>query len=228
MKKISVKNVVRFRNKKDQTRLTLLNNLTKQEELTTPTDGGGDYWVTSLSALSNAVKAKNTTPIKNKIIDISTKIQPGLIKQTKDMYERNLSILHYYENFNINNWLPTNAKILTKITKRVIIEIEQVPVQIEPSQVFYVEEDGTKRAGAIWFVAQLTGFSNPDLGMFAECLYIHLDKILDDQYEIEPKYCLVVEAVKNTAVNYQMILDEEVPSLLSSTLAEIRKINGTL
>lgn len=228
MKKISVKDVVRFRNNTDRTKKSLLSSLLKKEDIKSEGEGGGDYWVRSLSALSSAVKEGNTDPVKNKIADVSSKIQPGLIKKTRDMYERNIAILYHYEDFNIDNWLPDRSKIITKANKKVIIDIESVPVQIAPSQVFYFEKDGIKKIGAIWFVAQLGGFAEPDLGIFAECLYIHLSHLFKDKYQVEPRNCLVVEVVKNTEVDYQMILDKAIPSLLSSVLKEIRKVNGTL
>jgi hypothetical protein len=228
MKKISVKDVVRFRNKKERSRETLLNNLLKKEDVKSDSEGGGDYWIIATSALSNAVKVGNTNSVKNKITEVGDKIQPNLTKQSKDMYEKNLNILHYYEDFNVADWLPDNTKILTRANKKVIVEIESVPVQISPSQVFYFEEDGIEKVGAIWFIAQLGGFAEPDLGIFAECLYIHLSHLFKDKYQVEARNCVVVEVVKNTEVNYQMILDNEIPSLLSSVLKDIRKVNGTL
>ena len=80
MKKISVKNIVVFRSKSEKNQKTFLNSLNKEKDVNS--EGGGDYWVRSLSALSAAVKEKSTEPVKNKIADISGGLTPNLTKQT--------------------------------------------------------------------------------------------------------------------------------------------------
>lgn len=220
MKKISVKNIVVFKNKSEKSRKTFLNNIGKSNEVIL--DGGGDYWVRSLSALSNAVKEKNTDPIKNKIVDISNDFKPNMIKQTKDMYERNLNILHNYENFDFGNLLPVNAKILSKNSKKAIIDINGIPVQITPSQVYSFEDGENKCVGAIWFLAKLEGFKKPELGMFAEALHIYLSANFENSYQVSAKNCLIVDVLNKEEVNYQMIADSEIASLLFETLEIIK------
>lgn len=220
MKRISVKNIVTFRNKTEKSRKTFVNNLGKNNEISL--DGGGDYWVRSLSALSNAIKEKNTEPIKKKIADISNDFKPSMIKQTKVMYERNLHILHNYEDFNFSNWLPGNAKILSKNSKKAIIDISSLPVQITPSQIYSFEEGGNKCVGAIWFLAKLEGFKKEELGIFAEALHIYLVTNFGNNHHISAKNCLIVDVLNKEEVNYQMIVDEEIPSLLFETLESIK------
>jgi hypothetical protein len=221
MKKMSVKNIVVFRNKSEKSQKTFLNNLGKSNE--TILDGGGDYWVRSLSALSNAVKEQNTDPIKNKIIDMSNDFKPNMIKQTKDMYERNLNILHNYEDFDFSNWLPVNARILSRNSKKAIIDISGVPVQITPSQVYSFEDGEHKCVGAIWFLAKLQGFKKSELGIFAEALHIYLSANFENSYYVSAKNCLIVDVLNKEEVNYQMIVDGEIPSLLFETLESIKK-----
>lgn len=220
MKKISVKNIVTFRNKSEKTRKTFIDNLGKRNEVVS--DGGGNYWVRSLSALSNAVKEKSTEPIKEKIADILKDFRPNMIKQTKDMYERNLSILHNYEDADFSNWLPANAKILSKHSKKAIIDISGLPVQITPSQVYSFEEGDDKYVGAIWFLAKLEGFRKEELGIFAEALHIYLTANFEENHCISAKNCLIIDVLNTEDVNYQMIVDEEIPSLLLATLESIK------
>ena len=185
-------------------------------------DGGGDYWVRSLSALSNAIKEKNTEPIKDKIVDISNDFKPNMIKQTKDMYERNLNILHNYEDFDFSNWLPANARILSRNSKKAIIDISGIPVQITPSQVYSFEEGEDRYVGAIWFLAKLEGFKKPELGIFAEALHIYLSANFEHSHQVSAKNCLIVDVLNKEEVNYQMIVDSEIPSLLFETLEIIK------
>lgn len=147
MKKISVKNIVAFRNRSDKSKKAFLNSLNRERDINS--ESGGDYWVRSLSALSATIKEKSVEPIKNKITDILRDSVPNLTKQTKDMYARNLNVLHNYENFNFENWLPIDYKVLSKTSKKGIIDIDDIPVQITPSQVFVFENDDIKCVGAV-------------------------------------------------------------------------------
>lgn len=209
-----------FRDKSEKSRRTLLTNLSKGTEVSL--DGGGDYWVRSLSALSNAVKEKSTEPIRNKIVDITNDFKPGMVKQTKDMYERNLNILHNYEDFDSSNWLPANTKTVSRSSKKAIIEISGVPVQITPSQVYSFEVGEDKYVGAIWFLAKLEGFKKPELGIFAEALHIYLSANFANGYHVSAQNCLIVDVLNKEEVNYQMIVDKEIPSLLFETLESIK------
>jgi len=220
MKKISVKNIVTFINKTEKSRKTFLDNLGKPNE--TSLDGGGDYWVRSLSALSNAVKVKNTEPIKEKIADILNDFKPGIIKQTRDMYERNLSILHNYKDFDVSNWLPANAVIVSKNSKKAVIDISGLPVQLTPSQVYSFDDGEEKCVGAIWFLAKLEGFKKEELGIFAEALHIYLSANFENSHRISAQNCLIIDVLNKEEVNYQMIVDGEIPSLLFATLENIK------
>lgn len=223
MKKISVKNIIAFRSKPEKNQKAFLNNLDKDKGANP--EGGGDYWVRSLSALSAAVKEKSAEPVKKKISDISNDFVPALTKQTKDMYTRNLSVLHNYENFDFENWLPTDYEVLNKTSKKAIIEIDDIPVQITPSQVFSFEEEDKRYVGAVWFLAKLKNFKKPELGVFAEALHIYLDSNFEKDYRISPKNCLVVDVLSMEEINYQMLLDGEIPSLLRETLQNIKEAN---
>jgi hypothetical protein len=221
MKKISVKNIVTFRSKPEKNQKAFLNNLDKDKGANS--EGGGDYWVRSLSALSAAVKEKSAEPVKKKIVDISNDSVPALTKQTRDMYARNLNVLHNYENFNFEDWLPVDYEILNKTSKKAIIEIDDIPVQITPSQVFAFVEDGDRYVGAIWFLAKLKNFKKPELGVFAEALHIYLTSNFEKDYQISPKNCLVIDVLSREEINYQMLLDEEIPALLRETLQNIKE-----
>lgn len=223
MKKISVNNIIIFRQKPDKSKQTFLNYLRKQN-LAPKTEGGGNYWVRSLSAISTAFKENNTASIKDKISEILNLFNPKLTKQTKDMYQRNLNILYNYEDFDFVSWYPGDITILSKTNKKSIIYLDTVPVQITPSQIYTFEKDDKKYVGAVWFVAKLEGYTEEELGIFAEALFIYLSNNFEQDYIISPENCLVVHVVDKKEVNYKMILDEEIPSLFDSTLKAIKKL----
>jgi hypothetical protein len=221
MKKISVKNIVTFRSKSEKNQKSFLNSLDKEKGA--DSESGGDYWVRSLSALSAAVKQRNAEPVKKKITDISNDFTPGLTKQTRDMYTRNLSVLHNYENFDFENWLPINYDIISKASKKAVIDIDNIPVQITPSQIFSFEEGDIKYIGAVWFLAKLKNFKKSELGVFAEALHIYLISNFKENYQISPKNCLIVDVLSKEEINYKMLLDKEIPALLRETLQNIRE-----
>ncbi|EJL68547.1 hypothetical protein [Chryseobacterium populi] len=220
MKKISLNNIILFRQKLDKNRKAFLSSLRRKDEI--KSEGGGNYWVRSLSALSNGFKLKDNQPLKEKISEILELFTPALTKQIKEMYQRNLDILHNYEDFDFSEWLPENSKILSKTNKKSIIYINTIPVQITPSQIYSFEKNGNIYVGAIWFVAKLKGYKIEELGMFAEALYIYLSNNFDQEFELSAENCLIVDVLGKKEVNYQMLIDEEIPSIFNTTLELIK------
>lgn len=221
MKKISVANVIAYRKKSDKSQKTFLKSLDKVK--TNDSEGGGNYWVRSLSALSNTFKTNNNQYIKDKIGDIANDYNDSKLKQTKDMYQRNLSILHNYEDFDFSTWYPNETfKILDRANKKTIIEIDKVPVQVLPNQVFIFSKNNIDYVGAIWFVAKLDGYKKDEFGIFAESLFNYLNNNFSKKYVVSPENCLVVDVLNLDEVNYQMVLDGSIPAILKETLKLIR------
>lgn len=71
-------------------------------------------------------------------------------------------------------------------------------------------------------MAKLDGFKTTELGVFTEVLYKYLHLYYSENYRIEPDYCLSVDIVNSNEVKYTKILNEEIPSLLDTTLDEIK------
>ncbi|MGX5685683.1 hypothetical protein ACWKWW_14065 [Chryseobacterium cucumeris] len=222
MKKISINNIIKFRLKSDKSQKGFLNTISKEVEL--KSEGGGNYWVRSLSAMNNAIRLNSTEPIKDKITEILGLFSPSLTNQTRDMYQRNLNILYNYEDFDFSIWLPENYQIISKTNKKSIIYIETIPVQITPSQIYSFEKEGKQYVGAIWFVAKLEGYNVSELGMFSEALFIYLSNNFDQNFSIFPQNCLVVDVLGKQEISYQNLIDDKVPAILTSTLKLIKNI----
>lgn len=221
MKKISINNIIKFRNRNEKNRKAFIKSLEKKSEI--KNDGGGNYWIRSLSALSSAVKSDDHEPIKEKIGEILELFSPDLTKQTKDMYERNLNILHNYEDYDFSNWLPQEFEILSKSNKNSIIYINKIPVQITPSQIFKFEKNEVEYVGALWFVAKLDGYEIQELGMFAEALFIYLKNNFNQDYKISKKYSIVIDVLAKKDLSFQKVIKDEIPTILKSTLDSINK-----
>ena len=222
MKKISVKNIILFRKKSDKSKKTFLNSINKLK--TKNTEGGGNYWVRSISAISNAFKTNDNQLIKDKINDIADDFNNSSRKQTKVMYQRNLDILHNFEDFDFSKWYPNKTfQILDKISKKSIIEINKVPVQILPNQIFTFTKNKIEYVGAIWFIAILDRYNKTELGIYAETLFNYLKANFSKKYSVSPNECLVVDVLNIDEVNYQMIIDKKIPTILKETLKSIRE-----
>ena len=62
MQALSIKKIVEFRGKSDRSKKTFALAL-KRDKLKPETDGGGDYWISCLSAISNSYKANDIESI---------------------------------------------------------------------------------------------------------------------------------------------------------------------
>lgn len=222
MKKISVTNIIAFRKKSDKSKKNFLKSLDKIKTINA--ESGGNYWVRSISALSNTFKTNDNGYIKDKIDDISEDYNKAKRKQTKEMYQRNLDILYNYEDFDFSSWYPNKTfQILDKANKKSIIEINRVPVQVLPNQVFTFSRNKVDYVGAVWFIAKLDGYSKAEFGVFVETLFNYLKNNFSKKYEVSSENCLIVDVLNLDEINYQMILDEKIPSILKETLRSIRE-----
>lgn len=222
MKKISVTNIIAFRKKSDKSKKAFLKSLNKAKA--EDSEGGGNYWVRSISSISKTFRTNDNQYIKDKIDDIANDYNNSSRQQTRDMYQRNLKILHNYEDFDFLKWRSNeNFQIVDKASKKSIIEIKKVPVQVLPNQIFTFLKDGIEYIGAIWFIAKLSGYTKSEFGIFAEALFMYLKNNFSEKYEVSPENCLIVDVLNLDEINYQMLLDKRIPAILEETLKAIRE-----
>lgn len=221
MKKLTIKDLIDFRSKSDGAKRTFVNNL-KLDKEKEKTDGGGHYWVTSLSAISNAYRQNELKFIAEKVVELRKKIKEAEYDRTKIMFQRNNDILKKYEDFDLTVWQPKEiSAFLSRRRANPIITIKGLQVQTTPHHVFTFKEDKIDVVGAIWFNASLDGYTHSDLGMFADVLYKYLKVNFSDNYIINPNYCLAVDVASCNGVNYSQIQKGEIHSPLNATLNEI-------
>ncbi|MFT3679802.1 MAG: hypothetical protein QM791_05995 [Ferruginibacter sp.] len=224
MKKLSIKEIVEFRGKSVRAKKNFATNiqLDKPKE---ETDGGGDYWITSLSAVSNSYRLNKLDIVKDKIDELEEKYEATDFKRTKTMYKRNIDILYSFEDFDFKKWRPyKNLKFVKKHRTGAALTIKGLQLQTNPHHVFTFGKDDAQEIGAIWFIAKLGGYKKEELGMFTDILFRYLKINFGKEFGINLKYCIAVDVVKNFAVSYDQIQSEEVPVLLSATLDEIKKL----
>ena len=98
MKKLSIKKLLEFRGKSEKGKKTFVENI-KSSKVEVPAEGGGDYWITSLSAISNSYKKTDLSIVNEKIDELREKLGNTKHNITKNMYQRNIDILKKYKTF---------------------------------------------------------------------------------------------------------------------------------
>lgn len=135
MKKISAINVIEFRRKTPVSQITFINRLNapKKEEAS----DGGNYWTTSISAIGNTFKLDNKDIIAAKINILLEKHNKATATIAKNMFRRNIEILHKFEDFDFSVLKPKFVlTYLSKPNEKSILIIKNVPVQVLPNYVF--------------------------------------------------------------------------------------------
>lgn len=224
MKKLTIKKIVEFRGKSDRSRKTFALNLKLNKEKE-QTEGGGDYWISCLSAISNSYKLDDAQPISDKIDELGDKYEIAEDKRTKTMYKRNSDILQSFEKFDLDRLRPDEKiKILKQHKWNQILMLKGLPIQVNPNYIFTFQNGDVKEIGAIWFIAQLNGFRKDELGMFADISYRYLKEHYSKEYSINPKYCIAVDVFNGHDVNYLQLEEKEISKILMSTIDEINKL----
>jgi hypothetical protein len=113
MKALSIKEVIRFRNKKDSNRIVFAKTLMRNTEVK-DLDSGGDYWVSCVSAICNSYRFNDPQYIDDKISLLEKKIDNKGFQRTQNMYKINLTILHSYINRDWSSLRPNGIKFLKK------------------------------------------------------------------------------------------------------------------
>jgi hypothetical protein len=91
-----------------------------------------------------------------------------------------------------------------------------------PSHVFI---DCNNKIGAIWFVAISETLNKEELGLYTESLYRFLTTLYSEENKINPSFCLAVDVLNKKNVSYQQIIDDKIPSILDSTIDDIKLIS---
>jgi hypothetical protein len=223
MEKISIKNLIDFRRKSEVSQKTFVNNLKKDKQ--SEKGSGGDYWISSLSTISNVYKTGESNLLDEKREILQDKINASDVKTTKTMFQRNIDILHNFEDYDLENIKPdVDFDLHKKPDNKSLIIINGLPIQAKPHHVFSFTNGEIEEIGAVWFIAKLEGFSESELGMFTDIMWRYLDKHFSKDFVVNPDYCNAVDVMNGKEVSYTQILKGEVPVLLEKTIDEINAI----
>lgn len=157
MKKITVKNLIEFRGKKEKSKLTFINNLKKEKKKSEKGDGG-DYWISALSAVRNTFKFNDERLLDEKIEELNEKNKLKELKRIKDQYARNIDLLNAFKDLNKEVLKPkSELKFLKQPKEKSILQINDLPIEAKPCHIYSFSENKSEEVGGIWFVAILDG-----------------------------------------------------------------------
>ena len=230
MKKINVKDLIDFRRRTDRRKKTFVSEINIPDDFEKEESAGGrDYWVRSLTALSKAFKNNDNSVISSRIESILEDYEPTMANTTKIMYDRNLQILHNYEDFDFKELKPSvEIIILEKGRKKGVLTIKNLPIKVLLHQIYSFKNDsGIDCVGCILFLAKLDYYKPNELGIFAEAVNKFLEENYADKYFISPEDIRIIDVMSTTNISYKMVLDGEIPPLLNSTLDEIIRLQNT-
>jgi len=222
MEKITVKNLIKFRSKNDQTKITFVRNL-KIEKVKSSDDSGGDYWISCLSAIRNTFKSGNEDLLEEKITLLRDKIRVEEDGRIKDQFQRNLDIVSNFKDYNFQHLKPNVDLIfLTQPKDHAIIDIKGFPIEAKLCHIFTFSQNKSEEIGGVWFVSQLGGFTKNELGMFVDVIYRYLNKYYSKDFFVNPDYCIAIDLYNGQEVNYSEIQNGKIPILIDSTLDDLK------
>ncbi len=229
MEKIRIKELIEFRRKSsDKSKKNYAFNLKNRkvsEKKKETKDSGGDYWVQSTSCIQNVFKFNNTEYYDLKIKDIVSKIEDSEIERTKNRFTQNIKILSNFKDFDLLDLRPSeNMHFETVHKTSKIIDINGLPVYINPNLVFSFDKNGKKELGALFLIPQKNGFLKSELGVFCDILYKYLIKNYSENFQISPEYCIAIDTFDAQKVSYQDLLNGEIPFLLESIILDLKNL----
>lgn len=223
MEKIAISKLVDFRRKSSpSTKKTFVQNLEKIK----PEDddsSGGDYWITSISAIANIFKKKDKSFLDYKIEELKAKVEASDHNPTKIQFQRNIEILYKMHDLDFDAITPpATLQLLKKPRLKSIIDLYGLPIRIRPHHIFSYLIGEYMQVGGVLFVAKLGGYTDGELGMFSSGLYHYLNKCYANQYQIDPEYCRAIDVSSIKEVKHTQILKGDIPDLLEKTIEELR------
>lgn len=226
MEKISLKNLINFRNKSDRSKKSFASNLTK-EKIASNKSNGGDYWISCLSSIRNSFKCNNVHLLDEKIHLLITKINATKAQKTKNQFQRNIDIINAFKDFDKSGLKPNSDIVFLKQPRaHSIITIGGFPIQVKPCFIYTFSENYSEEIGGIWFIAKLNGFRKGELGMFADLIYRYLIKHYSKRFFVNPDYCIAIDLFNVQQVNFSEIKNTKITTLIDKTIDEIKSLLG--
>jgi len=115
---------------------------------------------------------------------------------------------------------------LLKGRKTGVIDIKRFSLKVETHHIYTFTIENNTYIGTVLFAAQKDGYKTYELGIFAEAIYHFLEKNYAEQYIIHPSFIKVIDVMTHEIIDYQMILDSIIPSLIIPTIEKIKSFEN--
>ncbi|WP_419800775.1 hypothetical protein [Mucilaginibacter sp.] len=228
MEKITINELIDFRRKSDKSKKLLAFKIKNRKSKEKPKDddsGGGNYWITSTSCISNVFKNNDEQQYDSKINELYSKLKDNQIKRIKTMYQRNIDILNTFKDFKFDELKPSGKLKYLQVPKLFkTVVVNNFPLYINPSILYSFERNGKNELGALLLIPKIEGYKKIELGMFCETLYKFLIKNYSDNYQIALDYCVVVDTINVQKIQYKELLSGDIPFLIDTTLKELNSL----
>jgi hypothetical protein len=226
MEKVTIKELIEFRNKssnKSKQNLALKFKTRKPKEKKKDSKNeGGDYWISCTTALSKVFSNIDLNYIDIKIEQLKVMIEDALDHRTKIRFQKNIDLLYNFKEYDFEILKPKGEiEFIKKVKRFPILDIKNIPIQVDPQLIFTFNNNGFKEIGSIWFIAKKKGFKKNELSMFCDISNRYLNYYHSDEYKINPNYVTVVDVYNCFEINYTDIITENMPNLLDLTIDEV-------
>jgi len=222
MQNLTAKKIIEFKRLTQTRKQIFVNNLKKP---IVKSNSGGDYWISCISAITDACKTNENNQISDKIDFLNARHKSTSYKRTKDMYQRNIDILAGYKEYDFTRLKPKKiTDFLSRSTTKHILTIKGLSVKVSPSHVFTYKNDRTDEVGAIWFIAQLNGFKNDELQIFSELLYKYLSANYSKIHFINSNFCTIVDVVAQKEFKHSKMTNIGAESVLDVTISDLKTL----
>jgi len=222
MNKLSIIDLINFRNNSDYYKKKVANSLRLEKKKETE-KRGHNYWASCLSALSNSFKFNDSNFIVDKKHELKGKLETAENDKSKIMYKSNLDILSGFEDYDLKELRPLDVvDFLQKYHDNSILNVSEFKIQALPHHVFTFKSGETEEVGSIWFVAKKKGFHKNELGMFTDILYRYLTTHFATDHILNSKYCMTIDVSNKSIVSYDQLERGEISFILNSTLEDVR------
>lgn len=224
MLQITSKEIIELTNKNSiKARRSYASKLKTKTPNQTPKSSGGNYWTISTSSIYNTFKDGKDEYYDNKIFDVKSKIISSENQKIITMYQRNLSILMKFKDFNINQYRPNKIHCFQSLKKeQKILNVNEISIYINPNLVFCFEEDGKIKIGGLLFTPNLTGYKKTQLGLFSEMLYKFLEQNYSNEYEISEDFCITIDTYNVQTMTYKELISGNIKPILNEIISEIK------
>ena len=225
MQKLNATKLIEFKGLSERRKQTFVNNLKKSPKQKDETEGGGgDYWVSTTSALGHAWEENDNQFIEDKILELSAKLKTETKSIVRLRLQQNIAMLSNYLDFDFNKIRGKNVFNIKWVPKNTApLYIKDLFVLALPNLVFNYKNKGETEAGVIWFAAQKYGYRSDELSVLAELAHRYASNHFRKKFTINPSSCIVLDVKTGTVHRYSDALEQKASSHVVPILNDINR-----